>query len=126
MSETGFTPRAYVQVPPRTPWTVEGPLRAPSTPKCASRLRLPRIPPAITMTTSPMSIAALMPDRCLILCRMGIVGCRGAGTTAEDGAAAALSGGSWPGAGVRSLDWPCGVSIAVGDGDAAVEAANLG
>ena len=43
--------RSSVQVPPRTTGVV-APLRAPITPKCASRLRLPRTPPAMTSDQS--------------------------------------------------------------------------
>src|SRR5437762_11068947 len=90
MSEDGSANDSSIQVPPRT--GVVAALCAPITPKCASRLTLPRTPPAMITTANPISSAALMLDIRLAFRWTGIVGPRGGDTTA---AAAATT-------------WPCG------------------
>src|SRR5260370_36333182 len=87
MNESGSRVLSTIQLPPRTTVGVVGPLRAPSTPKCASRLRLPSSPAATTSTTSPMSNAAGRPA--IILRRWGRAGLGSGGTSAGAGVVAA-------------------------------------
>src|SRR5437762_13934102 len=85
MNESTF-PILSVQVPPRTGWRAGEPLCVPITPKCASRLTLPRTPPAMITTTNPISSAALVLGIRLALRWTGIVGSRGGDTPAAVGA----------------------------------------
>src|SRR6516225_6842927 len=72
----------------------DGVLRVPNTPKCASRLRLPRMAPAMITTTNPINSAALILGRCLPFRWTGIVGSKG------DDTAAAVAATTCPGSGV--------------------------